>query len=57
MDFPLEEFYCEQQEDGRWFVLQNGKFLCACQTEGVAKSIVFYLRRDAEEHEQKNHPL
>jgi hypothetical protein len=45
----LEEFTCEQQEDGRWFVLRNGQFLVACPTESVAREIAEILRKDAAE--------
>lgn len=47
----LEEFTCERQEDGQWFILRYGVFFCACSTESTAKEIMEYLRRDAEEHE------
>lgn len=52
-----DEFTCEEQEDRQWFILRYGQFFCACSTESTAKEIMEYLRRDAEEHEQKNHPL
>ena len=52
-----DEFTCRQQEDGRWFVLRNGEFLCACPTESVAKEISEMLRKDAEGHEPKSHPV
>lgn len=44
-----DEFACEQQEDGRWFVLRNGQFLVACPTESVAREIAEILRKDAAE--------
>lgn len=44
----LDEFTCEQQEDGRWFVLRDGKFLVACTTESAAREIAEMLRKDAE---------
>ncbi len=44
-----DEFTCEQQEDGRWFVLRNGQFLVACPTESVAREIAEILRKDAAE--------
>lgn len=43
-----EEFTCEEQEDGRWFVLRNGCFFIACPTERVAKEAIEILRKDAE---------
>lgn len=57
MEKYADEFTCEQQEDGQWFILRYGQFFCACSTESTAKEIMEYLRRDAEEHEQKDHPL
>lgn len=44
-----EEFTCEEQEDGRWFVLRNGQFLVACPTESAAREIAEILRKDAAE--------
>ena len=43
-----EEFTCEGQADGLWFVLRNGAFFVACPTESIAKEIVEILRKDAE---------
>ena len=48
-----EEFTCEQQEDGRWFVLQNGRFLVACPSESVAKNISEMLRKDTEDEKNR----
>lgn len=49
MEKYADEFTCEQQEDGRWFVLRNGQFLVACPTESVAREIAEILRKDAAE--------
>ena len=43
-----DEFTCEEQEDGRWFVLRNGRFFIACPSERVAKETIEFLRKDAE---------
>ena len=44
-----EEFTCEAQEDGRWFVLRNGKFFIACSSERTAREALEIIRKDAED--------
>lgn len=42
-----EEFTCEQQEDGRWFIFRKGQFFLACASERTAKEVIEILRKDA----------
>lgn len=44
-----EEFTCEQQEDGRWFIYRSGQFFLACASERTAKEVIEILRKDAED--------